>query len=205
MSGRRVFGLKSKKKTFFQLFFPSKNAPLPFDPPQNDSSLNDAFLRVRLARRNGSECIAHLSRPPFEFFQAPLFLGLFKRRLSRIHIGLPFGQEGIDDPGQLVGRGHDPALLSQLGGHPAIVFAQGRAAVFQRAGCHAESLSHPVVALRNLPRDHLSSRDARSRRHSGPRREVRLQRRIKKSCPSKIPNANFDLRNVSSTTETWSL
>ena len=29
---------------------------------------------------------------------------------------------------------------------------------------------------------------------------MRLQRRIKKSCPSKIPNANFDLRNVSSNT-----
>ena len=29
-------------------------------------------------------------------------------------------------------------------------------------------------------------------------RELCLQRRIEKSCPSKIPDENFDLRNVSS-------
>ena len=130
-------------------------------------------MGILLDRRGRDECKAQLFGPDGEVSEGPLFLGLLKGRLPRIHVGLPLGQESVDDPGQLVGRGHDPALFSQPGTHSSIIGPQSRVAVFERARCQAKSLAHPVVALRHFPRDHLPpTRDPRSRRHAGPGGEV---------------------------------
>ena len=101
---------------------------------------------VRSPASDIGKLVAQLGRPTLGGAQRPLLiLSLVVFRTS-IHVLLAIAQHGVDEPGQLVGRGGNGLGRTHLCLLPAQEGAQGAVGAVQRVGRQTQGRGGPVGA-----------------------------------------------------------
>ena len=83
---------------------------------------------------HGHQLLAQFGRPAFGRKQRPLLILSLVVFSAGIRVLPAVAQHGIDEPGQLVGRGRNGLGRSQMGFLPAQEGAQGAVGAMQRVG-----------------------------------------------------------------------
>ena len=95
---------------------------------------------------HGHQLVAQLRRPTLGRAQRPLLILTLVVFRTSIHVLLAVAQHGVDEPGQLVGRGGDGLRRAQVGFLPAQEGAQGAVGAVQRVGRQTQCRRGPVGA-----------------------------------------------------------